>query len=68
MIQFMDSIGNRWCRQRHIINPTFTNAKLKLMSPLIADSINKFMENIEKEQFEEFDIYPYFKQLIMDII
>lgn len=60
--------GNRWRRQRHIINPTFTNAKLKLMSPLIENSIDTFMKKIEKQEEKEFNIYESYKQVTLDII
>ncbi len=60
--------GNRWRRQRHIINPTFTNAKLKLMSPLIHHSIDTFMEKVQKQEENEFNIYTYYQQVTLDII
>lgn len=60
--------GNCWRRQRHIINPTFTNAKLKLMSSLIIDSIDTLMNKIKKQNENEFNIYTYYKQATLDII
>lgn len=60
--------GNRWRRQRHIINPTFTNAKLKLMSPLIENSIDTFMTKIENKHEDQFNIYETYKQLTLDVI
>lgn len=67
-IHLFGADGNRWRRQRHIINPTFTNVKLKLMSSLIENSIETFMKKIEKQEENEFNIYNYYKQLTLDII
>ncbi|CAF4576422.1 unnamed protein product, partial [Rotaria sp. Silwood2] len=39
--------GNQWRRQRHVINPTFTTVKLKMMTPLM----NKFIGPIVPEKF-----------------
>jgi cytochrome P450 len=35
--------GATWCRQRHVINPTFSTTKLKLMSPLVNHCIQNLM-------------------------
>ncbi|CAF1610935.1 unnamed protein product [Didymodactylos carnosus] len=55
------AVGNKWKRQRHVINPTFTAAKLKQMSPLINDCVNAFMNQLPQycESEEEFNIYKY---------
>ena len=62
--------GLRWKRQRFIINPTFSSAKLKQMTPLIHRSISVLMKKMAEEhrKDEPFDINAYFKRLTMDII
>ena len=64
------SYGSRWRRQRHLINPTFTAAKLKGMSPLINGCICDFMKKLSEhvENRNEFDIYLYYKRMTMDVI
>mgnify|MGYP001089867514 FL=1 len=60
----------KWRRQRHVINPTFSAAKMKLMSPLINASISDLMKQIpvHVENGEEFNIYSYYKRMTMDVI
>lgn len=62
--------GLRWKRQRFIINPTFSSAKLKQMTPLIHRSIGILMKKMDEEyrNGQAFDIYGYFKRLTMDVI
>jgi cytochrome P450 family 13 len=63
--------GSRWRRQRHVINPTFSAAKLKLMFPLangcIEAMITKLSEMCE-EKNKEINIYELFKRMAMDVI
>jgi thromboxane-A synthase len=60
----------RWKRQRFVINPTFSSAKLKQMTPLIHRSIDMLMKKMAEEhkKNEPFDIYAYFKRFTMDTI
>ncbi|CAF4663757.1 unnamed protein product [Rotaria sp. Silwood1] len=62
--------GLRWKRQRFVINPTFSSAKLKQMTPLIHRSVLTFMEKISEEsnKGQPFDIYAYYKRFTMDTI
>lgn len=60
--------GNRWRRQRHIINPTFSNKKLKLMMNLMNHLIEIFLKRIETEGDREINIIDFYKQLTFDII
>jgi cytochrome P450 len=62
--------GLRWKRQRFIINPTFSSAKLKQMTPLIHRSIGMLMKKMSEEHNKDqpFDIYAYFKRFTMDTI
>jgi cytochrome P450 len=59
--------GAVWRRQRHVINPTFSTAKLKLMSPLVNDCIQSLMNKLAEKK-EEFNIYEIYKRLTMDVI
>jgi cytochrome P450 len=59
--------GATWRRQRHVINPTFSTAKLKLMSPLVNHSIQSLMNKLAENK-EEFNIYGMYKRLTMDVI
>jgi cytochrome P450 len=59
--------GATWRRQRHVINPTFSTAKLKLMSPLVNHSIQSLMTKLAENK-EEFNIYGMYKRLTMDVI
>ena len=62
--------GLRWKRQRYVINPTFSSAKLKQMTPLIHRTLNRLMDKMAEEQKhnEPFDIYAYFKRFTMESI
>ena len=64
------SFGPAWRRQRHLINPSFTAAKLKTMSPLINGCISSLMEKLSNhaENGDEFDIHQYYKRMSMDVI
>lgn len=64
------AFGSKWRRQRHVINPTFTAAKLKAMSPLINGCISDLMKKLpdHAENGDEFNIYLYYKRMTMDII
>ncbi|CAF0773946.1 unnamed protein product [Adineta steineri] len=59
-----------WRRHRHVINPTFSAAKLKLMSPLINGCITNVMEKLVDHvtSDSEFNIYTYYKRMTMDVI
>jgi len=69
-VHIFSASGLRWKRQRFVINPTFSSAKLKQMTPLIHHSINIFMIKMSEEykRNEPFDIYAYFKRFTMDTI
>jgi len=70
-IHLFRATGDRWRRQRHVINPTFSSAKLKLMSPLvngcIEAMINKLSE-VSDNQKKDINIYELYKRMTMDVI
>ena len=59
--------GATWRRQRHVINPTFSTAKLKLMSPFVDHYIQNLMNKLAEKK-AEFNIYVMYKRLTMDVI
>jgi cytochrome P450 len=66
-VHLLASGGATWRRQRHVINPTFSTAKLKLMSPSVNKSIQSLMNKLVENQ-SEFNIYEMYKRLTMDVI
>ncbi|CAF1267044.1 unnamed protein product [Adineta steineri] len=64
------SYGAKWRRHRHVINPTFSAAKLKMMSPLINGCVNNVMEKLTDHATNnsQFNIYVYYKRMTMDVI
>ena len=66
-VNLFGASGARWNRQRHVLNPTFSSAKLKLMTPLIDRCIDALMKKLD-EQDQEFNIYTLYQRLTMDVI
>ncbi len=64
------SSGAQWRRHRHVINPTFSAAKLKMVSSLINGWISNVMEKLADHvrNGSEFNIYLYYKRMTMDVI
>jgi cytochrome P450 len=60
----------RWRQQRHAMNPAFSAAKLKLMTPFMDQCIGSFMKKLSEmnEKNNEFDIYKLYQRLTMDVI
>ena len=70
-IHLFRATGARWRRQRHVINPTFSAAKLKLMTPLVNGCIEALMNKVHQistNDESEFNIYDLYKRLTMDVI
>ena len=69
-IHLLGASGANWHRQRQVINPTFSSAKLKLMTPLVNGCIEALIKKLsaESEEQEEFNIYMLYKRLTMDVI
>ncbi|CAF1165074.1 unnamed protein product, partial [Didymodactylos carnosus] len=65
-----DAHGLKWKRQRSIINPTFSASKLKQMSPLINDRVDRMINMLSSycESNQEFDIYVLYKRMTMDVV
>ena len=69
-VSLFNASGIRWKRQRAVINPTFSSAKLKQMSPLLHRSVHTFMDKLEEQhrQGKPFDLYAFLKRFTMDSI
>jgi len=51
-VHMLAADGATWRRQRHVINPTFSTAKLKLMSPLGSQCIQSLMNKLAENKDE----------------
>ncbi|CAF0825016.1 unnamed protein product [Adineta ricciae] len=70
-IHLFRATGDSWRRQRHIINPTFSSRKLKLMSSLVDGCIDALLKKLSEEvknEHTEINIYEMYKRLTMDVI
>jgi len=69
-VHLFRAIGLRWKRQRFVINPIFSSAKLKQMTPLVHRSVDMLMKKMSEEHSkgQPFDIYAYFKRFTMETI
>ncbi|CAF1058719.1 unnamed protein product [Adineta steineri] len=64
------AVGEKWHRFRHVINPAFSSAKLKMMCPLINECVRDTMEKLADHARDgtEFNIFLYYKRMTMDVI
>ncbi|CAF1309866.1 unnamed protein product [Rotaria sordida] len=70
-IDLFRAAGARWRRQRYVLNPTFSSAKLKLMSPLANESIERMVKKVSEiadSKDKEINIYELYKRMTMDVI
>ncbi|CAF3454223.1 unnamed protein product [Rotaria socialis] len=70
-IHLLGATGLRWRRQRHVINPTFSAAKLKLMMPLVNKCIEAMLKKLSEiacDKEQEINIYTLYKRMTMDVI
>ncbi|CAF2821264.1 unnamed protein product [Rotaria sp. Silwood2] len=70
-VHLFGATGSRWHRQRCVINPTFSGAKLKLMVPLVNQCIEAMLcklSNITDDKNKEINIYKLYKRMTMDVI
>ena len=64
------SCGQKWKQMRSIMTPTFSASKLKTMSSMIEDSVNRFLNIIDSKSKtgEEFNVYELYQRLTTDVI
>jgi cytochrome P450 len=70
-VHLFRATGAKWRRQRHVINPTFSAAKLKLMSPLVNGCIKVMLNKVSEIAYDkkkEINIYNLYKRMTMDVI
>lgn len=69
-IHMFGASGRTWHRQRQVINPTFSVAKLKLMSSQVNHCIQSLMNKLKhmEEKGEQFNTYDMYRRLTMDVI
>jgi thromboxane-A synthase len=69
-VHMFGASGITWRRQRHVISPTFSAAKLRLMSSLGTHCIQSLMDKLKimEKKGEQFNIYELYRRLTMDII
>jgi cytochrome P450 len=70
-VHLFGASGARWRRQRHVISPTFSSAKLKLMLPLVNGSIGAMLNKLSELVYNkntEINIYTLYKRMTMDVI
>jgi cytochrome P450 len=69
-VHMFGASGPTWRRQRHVINPTFSAAKLRLMSSPVNHCIESLMDKLKnmEENGEQFNIYEIYRRLTMDVI
>ncbi|XP_027063624.1 cytochrome P450 CYP72A219 isoform X1 [Coffea arabica] len=68
----LDSEGDKWAKDRKIINPAFNLEKIKLMLPAFHSSASEMLRNWEEklspEGSCELDVWPYLQTLTGDVI
>ena len=69
-VHMFGASGQTWRRQRRVISPTFSAAKLRSMSPLVSHGIQSLMNKLKniEEKGEQFNIYDMYRRLTMDVI
>ncbi|CAF1138136.1 unnamed protein product, partial [Didymodactylos carnosus] len=69
-VHLLNAVGRTWKRQRNVINPTFSSAKLKQMSPMMNHSVDQLMKKLPNhaDDNDEFNIYDLYKRMTMDVI
>ncbi|KAJ8317594.1 hypothetical protein KUTeg_005498 [Tegillarca granosa] len=62
--------GERWRRLRSIVNPAFSTAKMRMMTPVINKRIDKLVSVVDNytEKDQDFDVYDLFQRLTLDTI
>lgn len=69
-VSMFNAHGNRWKRLRTIVNPAFTEVKMRKMFPLMKRCIDMLMSNIDRisSKGESFDVFNHYKRLTMEVI
>lgn len=69
-VHLLGASGAKWHRQRQVINPSFSSAKLKLMTSLVNECIESLMKKLSanSETQDDFNIYKLYKRLTVDVI
>ncbi|CAF1007044.1 unnamed protein product, partial [Brachionus calyciflorus] len=62
------STRSRWKRQRTIMNPTFSSAKLRELGPILVSCADRLIDILDKDNKMELNISEYFKRFTMDSI
>lgn len=62
--------GERWKRLRTVVNPAFTELKMKAMYPLIKKNIDALIANLDKEVAKGpvVETYDFYKRMTLDVI
>ncbi|CAF3367862.1 unnamed protein product [Rotaria sp. Silwood2] len=70
-VHLFDAYGPRWRRQRRVINPTFSKAKLTQMVPLLngcIDELMKILAPFADDKALDIDIRPLYARMYMDAL
>lgn len=58
----------KWKEMRTILTPTFKTRQLKSMGPAISGSVEEMLKRVASTNGNEFDIFPIFQSLSLDVI
>ena len=69
-VSLFDANGSTWRRQRHVLNPTFSKAKLMEMLPLINSCANELVHALTyyADKNIDVDVGPVYFRMSMDAI
>nr|QVK45587.1 cytochrome P450 [Brachionus paranguensis] len=67
-LNLINSTGVRWKRMRNIMNPTFSSAKIRELSPDLIKCTERLIEILDHEQEKSINITNFFKRFTMDSI
>jgi thromboxane-A synthase len=59
---------SRWKMTRNIMNPTFSNAKMREMCPSLIESVDRLIDILDENTDKEINIAPFMKRFTMDSI
>ncbi|XP_033752365.1 cytochrome P450 3A11-like [Pecten maximus] len=62
--------GHQWRRSRSLLSPAFSTSKLRQMTNVMEQQVDKLLQNLGKQQGKGnfFDIYREFQSLTLDVI